>query len=104
MDRPNLLLITSDQHRADTLGCAGHPVVTPHLDQLAWIGTRFKNAYSDCPVCIPARTTLITGRRAHENGMASYAETCRVERDRGDFLDALLTDAGYQTKLVGKKY
>ena len=103
--RPNILLITSDQHRADALGCAGHPSVdTPHLDLLAFQGTRFDNAYVDCPVCIPARTTLITGRRAHENGMADYAERYRVGRPREHFLGSLLTAAGYQTELVGKTH
>ncbi|MEM8738674.1 MAG: sulfatase-like hydrolase/transferase [Planctomycetota bacterium] len=104
-DRPNLLLITSDQHRADTLGCAGHPCVqTPHLDLLAYQGLRFDNAYVDCPICIPARTALITGRRAHENGMPAYDDTFRVDRPREDFLGSLLTAVGYQTELVGKTH
>ena len=103
--RPNLLLVTSDQHRADTLGCAGHPCVrTPHLDQLAREGVRFDNAYADCPVCIPARTTLITGRRAHENGQPNYAADWRLGRDRRLLLGSLLTAAGYQTELVGKTH
>ncbi len=73
LDRPNILLITSDQHRGDTLGCAGHPCVqTPHLDQLAYEGIRFQNAYTDCPVCIPARTTLITGIQSHIYGSPNY--------------------------------
>jgi arylsulfatase A-like enzyme len=104
-ERPNILLVTSDQHRADTLGCAGHPCVqTPHLDQLAYQGIRFDNAYVDCPVCIPARTTLITGRRAHENGKAEYAGKWRLQRPREAFLGSLLTAAGYQTELVGKTH
>ncbi|MEM8783862.1 MAG: sulfatase-like hydrolase/transferase [Planctomycetota bacterium] len=104
-DRPNILFITSDQHRADTLGCAGHPCVqTPHLDLLAYQGVRFDNAYVDCPVCIPARTALITGRRAHENGMPAYADDFRVDRRREDFLGSRLTAAGYQTELVGKTH
>ncbi|MEM7627494.1 MAG: sulfatase-like hydrolase/transferase [Planctomycetota bacterium] len=103
--RPNILLITSDQHRADTLGCAGHPCVqTPHLDLLAYQGIRFNNAYVDCPVCTPARTALITGRRAHENGMPAYNDQHRIERPREHFLGALLTAAGYQTELVGKTH
>ena len=103
--RPNIVLITGDQHRADTLGCAGHPCVeTPHLDLLAYQGTRFTNAHADCPVCIPARTTLITGRRAHENGKAEYGADYRLDRDRRDILGSLLTEAGYQTELVGKTH
>ncbi|MEM8875417.1 MAG: sulfatase-like hydrolase/transferase [Planctomycetota bacterium] len=104
-DRPNILLITSDQHRADALGHAGHSCLnTPHLDLLAHQGTRFDNAYVDCPVCIPARTTFITGRRAHENGCCSYSEAFRVDVERRHMLGGLLTAAGYQTELVGKTH
>jgi choline-sulfatase len=61
-DQPNVLLITTDHWPAALLGCAGHPVVqTPTLDELARCGTRFTNAYAECPVCIPARRTLMTG-------------------------------------------
>ena len=53
---PNILFIFSDQHRHDVLGCAGHPAIqTPTLDALASSGIRYTNAYSECPVCIPAR-------------------------------------------------
>jgi arylsulfatase len=104
-DRPNILLITSDQHRADALGVSGHRIVqTPNLDQLAYEGVIFNRAYSDCPVCIPARTTIITGRRAHTNGIPRYAEHDRVQRHREDFLGSLITAAGYQTQLIGKTH
>lgn len=103
--RPNILLITSDQHRADALGAAGHGTVqTSNLDQLAYEGVIFDRAYSDCPVCIPARTTMITGRQAHRNGIPRYAEHERVARDREDFLGSRMTAAGYQTELVGKTH
>lgn len=105
LNRPNILFITSDQHRADSLGCYGHPCVqTPHLDQLAYEGMRFTNAYSNCPVCIPARTSLITGIKAHRYGKPSYAEDYRIVRSRKDFLGSLITDAGYQSCLVGKTH
>ncbi|MEO1235406.1 MAG: sulfatase-like hydrolase/transferase [Planctomycetota bacterium] len=104
-DRPNILLITSDQHRADALGCAGHPCVrTPHLDALAAEGLRFNRAYVDCPVCIPARTTLVTGRQAHRNGLPEFARGQRIGHPRDAFLGSRLTAAGYQTALVGKTH
>jgi arylsulfatase A-like enzyme len=58
--RPNLLLIATNQQRGDCLGVdrSAHPVLTPHLDQLAAEGIRFTRAYSDCPVCVPARTSI----------------------------------------------
>ena len=102
---PNILLITSDQHRADCLGVAGHPCVrTPHLDKLAAAGVRFSNAYADCPVCIPQRTTLVTGIKSHTYGEPRYSETYRIPRDRRDFLGSLITEAGYQTCIVGKTH
>ena len=105
MERPNILLITSDQQRGDTLGCAGHPCVrTPHLDMLAKAGILFTNAHVDCPICIPARTTLMTGIQSHRYGKPEYAQEYRIERDRSQFLGSLMTAAGYQTCLVGKTH
>ena len=60
--RKNVLLICTDHWPGHLLGCAGHPVVmTPTLDQLAADGIRFDRCYSTCPVCIPARRSLMTG-------------------------------------------
>lgn len=60
--RPNVLLITLDQFRGDSLGCAGHPVVrTPHLDELAAHGTRLARHYSQAAPCAPGRAALYTG-------------------------------------------
>ena len=65
----NLLFIISDQHQATALGCAGNPLVqTPNLDALAAAGTRFRNAYTNCAICVPARASLATGRYVHEIG------------------------------------
>jgi choline-sulfatase len=64
-----MLYILSDQHNRNALGCYGHPVVeTPNLDQLARRGTRFANAYTNCPICVPVRAALATGRYVHQNG------------------------------------
>lgn len=63
----NLLFIFSDQHSRAMHGCYGHPLpVTPHLDGLAARGTRFTNAYTDSPLCMPARASLATGRHVHQ--------------------------------------
>lgn len=105
LSKPNVLLITTDQHRADSMGCYGHPCVqTPHLDQLACEGFRFENAYTDCPVCVPARTTIITGIDSHTYGMPSYCEEYRINRDKSLFLGSLMTKSGYQTQVIGKTH
>ncbi len=69
MKPQNLLFIISDQHNRDLLGSYGHPMVeTPNLDRLAANGTRFTNAYTNCPICVPARASLATGRYVHQIG------------------------------------
>ena len=69
MQPTNLLYIISDQHNRNLLGCYGHPMVqTPNLDRLAERGTRFANAYTNCPICVPARASLATGRYVHQIG------------------------------------
>ena len=98
-ERPNICFIMTDQQRADCLGVEGHPVVqTPTLDWLASTGYRFSSAYAACPICIPARRTLMSGQRP---------ATHRVLHNFGQALDAptlpgCLTQAGYQTHLAGK--
>ncbi|MEO1026684.1 MAG: sulfatase-like hydrolase/transferase [Pseudomonadota bacterium] len=63
----NMLVIMSDEHQARALGCAGHPFVqTPNLDALAARGTRFTNAYTPSPICVPARASFATGLYPHQ--------------------------------------
>lgn len=67
MTRSNLLVIMSDEHQARAMGCAGHPFVrTPNLDALAARGTRFTNAYTPSPICVPARASFATGLYPHQ--------------------------------------
>lgn len=62
----NLLVIMSDEHQARALSCAGHFAQTPNLDALAARGTRFTNAYTPCPICVPARASFATGKYVHQ--------------------------------------
>ncbi len=69
MEATNLIFILTDQHTRDITGCYGHPLVqTPNIDRLAMQGTRFTNAYTNCPICVPARASLATGRYVHQIG------------------------------------
>ncbi|MCF7837504.1 MAG: sulfatase-like hydrolase/transferase [Candidatus Marinimicrobia bacterium] len=62
-DRTNIVLIMSDQHHAGIMGCAGDAtVLTPNLDGLAARGVRFNQAYTSCPVCVPARMGFMTAK------------------------------------------
>ncbi|MBL8330913.1 MAG: sulfatase-like hydrolase/transferase [Rubrivivax sp.] len=98
---PNILLITSDQHRGDAYGFEGRPVHTPHLDLLADEGTRFSACITPSVVCQPARASILTGllplsHGVHDNG---------IELDEGiaqaGFAGAL-SHAGYATHFIGK--
>jgi choline-sulfatase len=63
MTPQNLLILMADEHNPKMLGCGGHPLVkTPNLDALAARGTRFTDAYTTCPICVPARASFATGR------------------------------------------
>ena len=58
MQAKNFLFILSDQHHRLFSGAYGHPTAqTPHLDALAARGTRFQNAYTNCPICVPERAS-----------------------------------------------
>lgn len=98
-DKLNIVLIMTDQQRADHLGSAGHPVLqTPCLDYLAGSGARFKNAYTECPVCIPARRTLMSGQKPATHGIVGYKDAPLA----GPTMASVLQDGGYQTALCGK--
>ncbi len=75
----NLLFILSDEHRPDAMGHANGPVAvqTPNLDRLAREGTRFTQAYTPSPICVPARASLATGRYVHETGCWDSAQPYR---------------------------
>ncbi len=103
-DRPNILLITTDQQRFDTIQAAGNPyILTPHLNWLADTGIRFSNAYSDCPICMPARATIMTGRHGHSMGFTTNTTSVRPIDSRHS-LPGLLTASGYQTRAQGKMH
>lgn len=62
----NLIVIMSDEHDPRFMGVSGHPrVKTPNLDKLAARGLRFSNAYTPCPICVPARAAFATGQYVH---------------------------------------
>ena len=67
---PNVLLITCDQLRKQSLGCYGNEIVqTPNIDHLADCGVRFDQAFAANPVCGPNRASIATGRYPTINGL-----------------------------------
>ena len=99
--QPNVLLISTDHWPAALLGTAGHPAIqTPTLDQLARSGVRFTNCYAECPVCIPARRTLMTGTRPRTHGDRVFKST--LPMPELPTLPQTFREAGYQAIAVGK--
>ncbi len=101
-DRPNILLIVSEDNGAE-LGCYGDPYVrTPRLDQLAAEGCRFQNAYVTQAVCSVSRASFLTGLYPFQNGQIGLA-THRYAMFRAwDNLPSILKRHGYRTGMVGK--
>lgn len=99
---PNILLIMTDQHRADHTGFGGNKIVrTPHLDSIARRGVVFDKAYVANPICMPNRSSILT----------SVVPSAHGVRYNGNALDPsfetfvrVLRDKGYATSLVGKSH
>lgn len=101
MKPKNLVFLMTDQQRADTLGmtACGRPV-TPHLDRLAAQSAVFRRAYDACPLCVPARTALATGRSPLSNGMMLNDLPGRYARDNPT-LHRLLAENGWDVAHIG---
>lgn len=97
----NLLLICTDHWPGPLLGCVGHPAVqTPTLDYLARTGIRFDRFYSTCPVCIPARRSMMTGLTHKTHGDRVYSD--RMPMPPVTTLAQAFRNQGYQAYAVGK--
>ena len=100
--RPNVLIITDDQHNPTCFGYAGHPVVrTPNVDALAAGGTSFSRAYVSHPLCMPSRATLFTGLTTRGHRVRNNGNQLRY--DVPTFSEAL-RQAGYATRYCGKPH
>ena len=99
---PNILFVTTDQQRRDTLGCYGNAQIkTPHIDRLANSGVVFDRAYCESPICLPARVTMITGKKSVHHGVTLHNSSMR---DGENTLGDVLQGHGYRTHFVGKPH
>jgi choline-sulfatase len=100
--QPNILLVMADQLTALALPCYGHPVVkAPHIGRLAKEGVLFENAYCNSPLCVPSRSSMLTGRlpariRAYDNASEFPASALTIAHG--------LRAQGHRTCLVGKMH
>lgn len=109
MHHPNIVLFLTDDHAPWTLPEYGNrELKTPHFSRLAAEGVLFRNAFTPCPVCSPARACLMTGRTPSQVGIHDWleegnADIAALDRLSGEAtLAELLQRAGYQTFLSGK--
>lgn len=101
--RPNILLILTDQQRADTIAALGNPHMrTPALDRITREGTAFTSAYCPSPVCVPSRCSLIFGQYPVHTGCNDNGTPYPAD-DRPTFMSCL-TSAGYKTHAIGKMH
>jgi arylsulfatase A-like enzyme len=109
--RPNILLIMSDNHMAELLGCYGNSEIhSPNLDRLARQGMRFNNAYCVNAMCSPCRASVLTGLMPSQHGIHTWLDDRLMDRWPANWnaisefitLPQILKDHGYKTALIGK--
>lgn len=101
--RPNVLVIMSDEHNAGVLGCYGNKIVqTPSLDGLARRGVVFENCYCNSPLCVPSRLSFTSGRYASRVG--AWSNTCWLPSADYPSLPRIMSAAGYESFLCGKMH
>ena len=99
-DRPNILVICTDQHRFDAIGThPGSAAVTPNLVELAQRGTVFEHCYAPSPVCSPTRASMLTGEYPSSHGL--WANGVALPESRS-LVSRELAEAGYRCGLIGK--
>jgi len=100
--RPNLLLLLTDDHRFDALGCCGNPIIqTPAIDKLAKEGVRFTNAFVTSSICCTSRASIFTGQFARRHGIHDFV-TPFTPAQLTQIYPVLLRQAGYRTGFIGK--
>lgn len=107
---PNVLLVMTDQQRADTIAALGNAqIYTPNMDRLVRRGAAFTRGYSTCPVCVPARYTIRTGCEPHTTGIYHNGQpdlvpeqAASMEERCGAYLARTMSRLGYRTFGIGK--
>lgn len=99
-DRPNVVLIMSDDHAAQAISCYGSRInQTPNIDRIAREGIRFDNCFCTNSICAPSRAVILTGKHSHVNGVR---DNRAVFDPAQQTFPKILQQSGYQTAVVGK--
>lgn len=102
--KPNILWIMTDEQRPDSISAYDRRWArTPHIDRLAEEGVLFDSAYCPSPMCIPSRTSVLTGLYPHETGVWQNAENPQARTDLRDLVNSFAA-AGYRTASFGKQH
>jgi N-sulfoglucosamine sulfohydrolase len=104
-NRPNIVLVVSDDHGLDALGCYGNPIIkTPNLDALAAEGVRLTNAFCTSASCSASRSVILSGLYNHANGQYGHQHSYHhfISFSHIKSLPVMLAEAGYRTARIGK--
>ncbi len=109
-ERPNFLIIFTDDQGINDVGCYGSEIPTPNIDQLAKEGLLFRQYYSASAICTPSRFGILTGRnpsRSKDQLLGALMFMSQVDKNRGiqpgeTTIAEVLNKNGYQTALIGK--
>jgi arylsulfatase A-like enzyme len=100
--RPNILLLVTDDQRAESLGCSGNSVIqTPSIDHLAQRGVRFVNSFATTAICMSSRASLLTGMYTRVHGVDDFKKAL-PPRLLDQSYPHLLHQSGYRTGFIGK--
>ena len=103
VERPNILLIISDEHRASIAGCYGNKLArTPHLDDLASRGIVFDNCYTNAPLCVPSRLSMTSGK--YSSRVNVWNNNCWLPSNDYPSIARLVNARGYESVLCGKMH
>lgn len=102
MKKPNIIFILSDQHNGQILGCSGDSYVrTPNIDKLAFEGVMFDTCYCNSPLCVPSRSSMLSGLLPSNNGI--YNNMQALSPGNATFVHSLAA-SGYETVLCGRMH
>ncbi len=102
MKKPDILIFMSDQHGYLYSGFGGHDIVqTPNLDAIGKSGSVFDSAYTSCPLCVPARVSMLTAQLPHRTGVFDNAGV--IASDKATFMHSIAAQ-GYETVLCGRMH
>ncbi|MBX3254209.1 MAG: sulfatase [Chitinophagaceae bacterium] len=100
--RPNIIVVVTDDHRADALGATGNKIIqTPHMDKLAAEGILYKNAYVTTAICCVSRASILSGQYVSRHKIEDFA-TAFSDAALQQTYPLLLRKAGYKTGFIGK--